>query len=360
MSQKEWKIHNALNPFNTYKILKHVDYWKSILDKEIPPPIAVTIDPTNICDLNCLGCNASKVIHDDANVEMMDARWMMQLPAFLKDWGVKAVTIAGGGEPLLHKMIDEFIDECRILDLPCGIITNGTRIHKHVEALSLLKWVGVSVDAGSAEVYEKVRRPNSKDVWNKLVDNIAMMCEQNVEVTYKFLINRDNIKDIITAVGLAKELGCNQIHLRPIGTPWYEENRPIFIAREVNEAMGQVEEARKQFEEDDFKVFGVTHKFGDNWRVDNAFSKCYATYMYLVIEPGGRLSTCCDNRGNPDMVLADGLRRPVEILDYWGSTRHHKMFDDIDVNKCPRCTFTLHNQIFEHCIMDDTMYCDFI
>lgn len=369
MSHKEWSIKNEFNPFNTMKILKHVDYWRkiNIEDPEdifVPPPIAVTIDPANVCNYRCVGCNARKIITESDS--FMSQKWMEELPEFLKDWKVRAVTLAGGGEPLLSPFIGKFLeDSVDIGSYELALITNGYMIDRYLPQIMFsTKWVGVSVDASNAETYAKIKNVK-QDAFVRVIDNIKRLTKSHRKVTYKFLINKENIDDIFEAAKLARDCGCCAIHLRPIGATWYDDDRrPIFSGTDVAKAIDAIGEAREVFEDDTFRVFGVTHKFDNNWKLSNCFAKCWACFMYLVIEPNGVISTCCDNRGNPAMQLATGrhpgLKSPWDITKHWGKKEHVLMFDAIDVKKCPRCTFTLHNQLYEHCILNDTMDMDFI
>lgn len=49
-----------------------------------------------------------------------------------------------------------------------------------------------------------------------------------------------------------------------------------------------------------------------------------------------------------------------EIADFWGSDRHWKIHEAIDLNDCPRCTCQPHNQIMENVILKDSMTYRFI
>lgn len=360
-NHREWTIRNEFNSFNTMKVVKHVDYWSKIdIEKPyIPPPIAVTIDPCNMCNYRCVGCNAQKVIADSNSV--MSEDWMARLPRFLSNWGVKAVTLAGGGEPLLSPYIGKFLAESENCSYELALITNGYSLKRYMLPIALsMKWIGVSIDAASADTYSKIKNCDPAS-FDKVLKNVAELSGLNSNVTFKFLMNKQNIGEVYAAVKLAKGLGCCAIHLRPIGLTWYDEDRrQIFTSDEVEKALDEIGMARRDYEDEDFRVFGVTHKFDKNWQLANCFESCWSCFMYLVIEPNGVVSTCCDNRGNPAMQLATGLSSPWEILEYWGSEKHIEMFKQIDVKKCPRCTFVLHNQLYEQEILGDAMDSNFI
>jgi cyclic pyranopterin phosphate synthase len=358
----EWKINSCFNPFNTFKVLKHLDYWKKININQkvghVPPPVGVTIDPVNACNFKCKGCNASRVTGSKA---YMESHWIDDLPLILKMWGVKTVTIAGGGEPCLHPNLADLILGLHQSGLPTGLITNGSLLRNMGEHIySKLTWMGVSVDAGTNKTYMKIKGISNRNMFSKVIESIESLANSNMDITFKYLIHPENICDIEEAIKLAKVIGCRRIHIRPVGRAWYEDKAPVFTEKMIDEAYGAISKARDKYEDENFFVFGVTHKFNNHWQAENNFKKCYATFMYMVIEPDGRISTCCDNRGNKELVLADKLKHPAQILGMWGSEEHYELFNRVNVKKCPRCTFSLHNQAYENCILQDKICADFI
>ena len=69
----------------------------------------------------------------------------MELGREFIDCGVKAVILIGGGEPLAHRKIGEFIELMGVNDVHIGITTNGTFIDRHLEAISEhSRWTRVS------------------------------------------------------------------------------------------------------------------------------------------------------------------------------------------------------------------------
>lgn len=359
MKFREWKYDNAFNPFNSFKIMAHLERWSQIdiPGGVFPPPVAVTVDPTNRCNYACLGCNAAKV--KNKGIEL-SGLWVHDLMPFLSDWGVKAVTFAGGGEPLLHPEFGTMVvDSCQN-QMETALITNGYHLDRWLtEIRDSALWVGVSVDAGTPKTYAMIKGID-EECFSKVIKNILTLTRIGVNVTYKYLVNKHNIEDIAQACRVAMESGCSSIHIRPIGTTWFDEPRPVFSKEEVERTMDAVDQARADLESDAFRIYGVTHKFGDNWKIKNCFRQCWSAFMYLVICPGGIITPCCDNRGNKALELASGLERPIDILSYWGSKEHVDMFNRIDVSKCPRCTFTIHNQCYENCVIRDNMFVNFI
>ena len=156
----EWSFSKAFNPFNSLKIIAHLERWSSIeRDGVIPPPVLVTVDPTNECNYNCIWCNSKAIINKKSKQRLSKVA-LEEIAKALSDWeyegskyGVKAVCIAGGGEPLLNSEIGSFIDNLVDRGIEVGVVTNGSHISNFIESLSKCHWVSVSIDSGTADTF---------------------------------------------------------------------------------------------------------------------------------------------------------------------------------------------------------------
>ncbi len=383
---KEWSDAKKWNPFNSYKLLAQVYRWRLIKrGHPIPQPALVTVDPINSCNLSCQWCNASYIL-SRRHGRISDST-LNELASFLSTWqgspawpsGVEAICIAGGGEPLLHPKLDAFIEKCISLGIEVGVVTNGTLIHEHLEALSLCTWVGVSVDAGRASTFQKLK---GKDLFGKVCDNISLLgdyitrhpqsplanTQPGYGISYKFLLYSGNIEEIYDAASLAKQLGCKNFHLRPAGISWDKiktGNKSIF-EKDIRLKLEQQIDNARTLEDNAFGVYGITHKFDAKMNKANHFSYCHAIFMTSVFMPPRSeneklcMGLCCDRRGDSTLECPSAIDNLDEISRFWGSDEHWKIFDNIKLSECPRCTYQPHNQIYEHVIQNDSMTYKFI
>jgi pyruvate-formate lyase-activating enzyme len=376
-------------------LLAHVQRWRHIRrGRPLPPPVLVTVDPTNACNLNCVWCNAAYI--RARRQHALSEQALANLAAFLALWGeahtywppgVEAVCIAGGGEPLLNPATAGFIDRLGQNGIQTGLVTNGTRILDYIDPLSQCTWIGVSIDAGTAATFNALKqvKPHTR-VFESIIDNIAILADYakthhtrlgsahpSYGISYKYLLyNQDNIGEMYQAARLAKEIGCKNIHFRPAGTPWDKigTDGEIVFHRDIIELYQ--EQIRKILELDDatFSVYGVTHKFNSQFDRANYFKRCHAVFMTAVIEPPKNadapedsfiLGLCCDRRGDDKLELLNNATDPKEISRIWGSKAHWRIHDQIRVNEeCPRCTYQPHNEIYEEVILNDSMTYKFI
>jgi len=111
------------------------------------------------------------------------------------------------------------------------IITNGNLITKNqnlIERLSKqIQSVDVSVDAATPETYLKTRG----GVFDKVMDGIALLVNQNVKVNLSFVVQEKNYKEVMPAYELAVKSGCHSINFHKIEKwphmteSWWDQNK---------------------------------------------------------------------------------------------------------------------------------------
>lgn len=308
----------------------------------------------NQCNLKCRFCNADyEMKHSDT---VMTRETIDSVVSLVEEWDTRAICLGGGGESLLNPNAVYAIEQLKKINVPVGVVTNGTTLNKFVDIIPTLQWVGISIDAATADTYQ-IMKGVPGAVFEKVCDNIRLITRKGTEISFKFLIHPSNYKEIYQAAKLAKELGMNLIHFRPGDDPWFDRRKEFGFTEEmVKEAKAQIEKARTELEDDTFKIFGVMHKFAMDWTPKKTFSKCHAIFTTCYISPTGNVGLCCDRRGDKALELG-----PVKDMPkLWGSEKHKALIDTICVDKCPRCTYSHVNEIFENVILEDKMLYYFI
>ncbi|MDR1776743.1 MAG: radical SAM protein [Desulfovibrio sp.] len=389
----EWRTAKRWNPFNSNKLLAHVERWKRIRrGRPIPAPALITVDPTNVCNLDCVWCNA-EYIREHRNRRLSEAA-LLSIADFLPRWGrrdfdafgVDAVCVAGGGEPLLNPATPAFIDKLAAHGIEIGCVTNGSLMYDHMDALAQCTWLGVSVDAGTAKTFNALKGvAESKNAFGAVLDNMSLLTDYARShharlgsphpaygISYKYLLHPENIGEVYTATKIAKEVGCKNIHFRPAGTPWDKigtEDEIRFSEDDIALFNEQIILAQ-ELDDDSFSVYGITHKFSEQFERANYFSKCHSLFMTGVISPPSNpnapedafvMGLCCDRRGDAKLELLRDETDVEKIEAAWGGKAHWKMHDSITIaDECPRCTYQPHNQIYEQVILNDSMTYKFI
>lgn len=389
----EWRNEKRWNPFNSNKLLAHVERWKRIRrGRPIPAPALVTVDPINICNLSCIWCNADYV-REHRNRRISEAT-LLRLADFLPRWGrqnfdsfgVDAVCVAGGGEPLLNPATPAFIDKLAANGIEIGLVTNGSLMLGHMDSLSQCTWIGVSVDAGTAKTFNALKGvAEGKNSFESILENMALLTDYArmhharlgaphpaYGISYKYLLHPKNIGEVYEAAKIAKEIGCKNIHFRPAGTPWDKigTDEEIRFSEDDIALFNEQIQYAQALDCEDFSVYGITHKFSEQFERANCFNKCHSLFMTAVISPPSDrdahedafvMGLCCDRRGDAKLELLRDETDVEKMEAAWGGKEHWKMHDAINIaDECPRCTYQPHNQIYEQVILNDSMTYKFI
>lgn len=359
----EWL--DKYNPFNSWKVLTHSKNFEAILKNKPIPPIVVNFDLTNKCNYNCNFCMFANRKRTDQTGQWfregnqdLPKGYALKLPKIWKEWGVKSVCLAGGGEPSIHPDCKEFIKECNKQGLELGFVTNGYLVNDEdwwkVVAKNC-KFIGFSVDAGNEDDYSKSKGV-PKGYFEKVLNNIVGVAnakrkfKTKVQIGFKYLLDEFNYNSIYKAAEIASQIGVNHFQFRPAIDPNYK-----FFQGKIDMIWGQIEAAQKDFENKNFKVFGVKHKFNKDLSKKHCFNKCRANMLTTTWCANGKVYMCTDTRGNPWSYLVDHYPDPMKVIEYWGSKDHLEKVSRIDHKNCDRCTLTAYNEMFENVFIEDKM-----
>ncbi|KKL47312.1 hypothetical protein LCGC14_2336820, partial [marine sediment metagenome] len=341
--------------FNSDKGLAYYENYKKILkwldgDSYLPPPIEVNLDPVMGCNLNCYFCITQNYTRD-AKIKKLPFDYMQKLVYFLADWGVKGLCLSGGGEPTLHQRLPDLI-HIAALEMDVAVVTNATNV---IPELLTCRWVALSVDAASRETYETVK---GKDLFDKVCSNISNLVKQRngskTDLCFKFLILPENQYEIFDACKLAKALGVQDFHARPVDF----ERSDIAGARPLPldiEAIHRQFEQCHEIETDDFHVYTITHKFDTDFHVKCDFSSCLAASLVLPVLTDGNAYICVEHKMEEEYCLGSF----DDILNWWGGDRHRQMIKDIIPQRdCSRCIYSSYHQQIE-AVKTDSMCLSF-
>jgi MoaA/NifB/PqqE/SkfB family radical SAM enzyme len=357
---KEWL--SPYNSFNSVKLLTHSERIEKIrlwLDEapELPPPLTVYVDPTNLCNVNCFWCK-NKAFRQ-AEARSITDNQLMELPTFLKEWDVRSMTVSGG-EPLLHPKIVPFMQSAAQLGLAIGLKTNGYNLSKEdiLKAVAeSCQWVGVSVDAATEVTYSKVKKAPLKALERVLAGIEALVKARGPglsRITMKFLVHHSNFAEMYAFAQLAKNVGVNEVHFRPISLDRYRYVRGV-----CRTAAFYLREARKDFEDDNFKIYGPVSKFDSTWARMIRFKRCLVTSLFGVFAANGLFYLCPDRRGDKNLTL--GKFYPfADFKPLWGSDAHRAAVKKITPQLCQKCGYNLDNEVIEHGVLNDDMLVNFI
>ncbi len=359
----EWSNRAQYNSFNSYKGLTYYENYKQIIkwldgDKCLPPPIECNLDPVLGCNLSCYFCITQNYMKDVAH-EQLPIDYMLRLVDFLAEWGVRGLCISGGGEPTLHTDLPRLIDYAKD-KMDVAVVTNATRINNRLaEALRECRWVALSVDASNRDTYKTIK---GKNVFEDVLANIKYLVSKRIsrqaDFCFKFLILPENQYEIYDACVLAKDLGVQDFHTRPV-----DFERPDIVGAhplplDIERIQEQFEKCH-ELEDGNFHVYTITHKFDAEFHVKHDFASCLALPLILPVLTDGNAYLCVEHKMEEKYKIGSCFPDPTNILTWWGSDRHRQMIKAIVPDRdCSRCIYSQYHQQME-AIKNDSMCVNF-
>ena len=292
-------------------------------------PFVVELDPTTACNLACPGCISGDLLNQKGPNSRFSDNRLIQIGHELVEFGVKAVILIGGGEPLSHPGIGKLIRYFFENDVKIGITTNGTFIKKYLELIAeTVSWTRVSMDAGTDPTFKQLRpTAGGASKFFEIIDSMRNLGKiKKGLLGYSFLIrtkkdgnienpagrddwgvvNISNIEEIFGAAKLAKELGCDYFEPKPS----YDDNHNL-----ITHSHGDIETLKAQLklaktlEDENFKILESINlnaalneeRLGDQ---PKSYTMCPAAQLRTLITPSG-VYVCPYFRGHNPMKIGD-------------------------------------------------------
>ena len=181
----------GINPFNKLKIISHSDKIQQLLNGKIPAPVRVVLEPTNLCNHNCVFCFYSNFRSD--NKVYISREKLFELAEDFKKLDVKSVSLVGGGEPMLHPAIYDLIRWFHENNILISITTNGSAL-KDSEIDTIVRastYIRVSLNAASVQTHNMINAPKSSQ-FERIINNIEKLRKHRDKIGANMLIGIKN------------------------------------------------------------------------------------------------------------------------------------------------------------------------
>jgi len=164
-----------------------------------PVPVAMTIALTYRCNLRCRYCQIWK----EAGAEMSTGQVISAMDE-LSDAGMARLGFTGG-EPLLREDIGTLVTHAKDRGLFTSIFTNGALVDGHLETLSKLDVVLMSLD-GPREVHDAMR---GEGAWDKAMHALSVLSDAGVKVWTNTVVTNRNVDVVDWVLDTAERHGAH-------------------------------------------------------------------------------------------------------------------------------------------------------
>ncbi|MEY8516782.1 radical SAM protein [Lachnospiraceae bacterium 29-84] len=308
-------------------------------------PLVVEFDTTEVCNLACPGCISEDLVCNQTSFS--DTR-LMEIAKEMFGAGVKAVILIGGGEPLAHPAVGNFIEYLGEHDIHIGITTNGSFLDRYMELIGeYSEWTRVSVDAASSEMFGKLRPSKSgKNEFYHIIENMRKLAQvKKGKLGYSYLIRTEsdgfgiesNIHEIYDAAVLARDIGCDYFEIKP--SYCYEGGQPHALVKHSYERMAQARaeiSLLDELETDKFKIVKAINLEASlkcvQQKQEKNYTRCPVAELRTLITPSG-VYICPYWRGKSEYSYGDA--HGTFFSDIWNSKRRREVMDFADPSvKC--------------------------
>ncbi len=323
--------------------------WKYVPDFEYPKHLQ--IDLTTRCVHKCVFCEFSQKSGYRTNIKKNQSDIKFdRLINLLDSFGDQpAITLIGGGEPLIYYKRKQVLQELIKRNYKFGIVTNlGMNINNIIDELSFTQWVRVSLDSGSNSTYKEVHNPlNDKQGYDYVLDNIWKLVQRGVYVGVSYLVCDPNcdVKEIINVCNTVKRLGVKYIAFKPL---WNDEGNP---GDKVQENLIGIEKTIEWMSEEltdkNFQIIdNFTNRNQNYLRPQRKWTgSCKYQNLNVQIGADGEVYPCCVLKYSKQFSY--GNINDLTIEEIWKGEQRKKVVDNLTPDRCPPCNVDSVNKKIE-------------
>lgn len=326
--------------YSSFKIFHYPDKLSDLAGEKVSSPIHVRLKPINRCNHRCKYCcyrNESLYLSQlFSEKDQIPLNKMKQIIDDFKFIGVKAVTISGGGEPLLYPHLTEMVRRLSKNNIKVAVLTNGSLMNGEIADVLAeeASWVRISMDAADADSYSKIRKVNLKE-FDKVCGNIyefAKKQNKRYQLGINFIVMRENHKDVYQFLKLMKKLGVNHVKVsESVMSVDTEENRKYHFSI-IKSVKSQIKKAITDLSNSGFSIIDKVENFN---KKDDSYNKTYNWCPFIqcltVIGADLNVYSCHDkaytNKGKLGSIKKKSFR------DFWFSDKGKKKLLKLDPSK---------------------------
>lgn len=340
-----------LDELSPFKIIHH--------DVNRRYPIHVEIDPTSSCQQDCIRCSYKQNIDGERDYIIHRKGVSIPFPRFkdlVKEFanlGMLAVTLSGGGEPLIYPSIEYIISEIVSRKIKLGVITN-LAVDIDLKLLSEAVWVRVSLDAATEDTYNILHRPSNKKAFDLVLHNIRGLlgCNRELDLGVNFLIQPENYHEVWSAANLVKAMGGKYVRFVPvIATECIDYEK---ILSEIRPDLSRT----LRLTDEHFHVFVIDERFDSLKSKEKSYSFCYKQQIHPLIGSDGNVYPCCLLKYYDRHALGSILSE--SFASVWEGPKRKEWLKSLNVDECPPCWFDRTNEFIEYWLTKNPKHVEFV
>jgi len=302
------------------------------------------VESSIACNLQCVMCPWKGISKEFENQGIMYQEIWESIRPHLKN--VTSVDFTGGGEPLLQPKLVDWVGEAKAAGCEVGFLTNGMLLKTETTRKLIKKgidWICVSIDAATADLYEKIRKGAN---FSKVCENVAGIAKIRFGKIPKTMINfvmmENNFHQVEDMIKLAEELGVDQVNFKQCDVIRAENGKGLGLfaskeTKQIREMEKKLSKARRLAKKRNILTTAFLFTPRERPVCDQDPRDT------LFIRHDGAVSSCINLAiGGPTTFLGDPVSMPTV---HWGRLCDQDLLEIWEVDTCKSYQTSFENRV---------------
>ncbi len=321
---------------DSHKLIFHPQRVCDWLDGKNIYPLTVEIAPAGTCNHRCIFCGLDFMGYKP---HFLDKNLIIANLAQMQAKGVKAIVLAGEGEPLLNRHTPEIVTRSREIGLDVSMSTNGVLFTREVaqECLPSLTWLRFSVNASNPENYRLVHSSRSGD-FNQVMQNLGEAVEikrsNNLRTTIgvQLVLLPENSQGLVAFAEKLKEIGVDYFSIKP-----FSQHPQSICSLDQGFDYEEYFDLSARLTELATEEFQIIFRIHAMKKLKNArqYQRCLGLPFFAYIDSQANIFPCVVFLGKDDFSF--GNLKEHDFATIWEGERRHKLMEylnQMDVSSC--------------------------
>jgi radical SAM protein with 4Fe4S-binding SPASM domain len=345
--------------YSDSKLLAHMERLDEFSRTGHTKPIQAYLELTNVCNHDCPGCIGFR---GDGKATMSYEQ-AIRVVGELKECGVKAILLTGGGDPTCHSNLKGVLEHIANNGMEAGLITNGQKLNKQdIETIvNTCTFIRISLDADSPETHQLTHGTKNLHAYNTIMRNVDALVQtkkergSNMTIGFSYLFGAFSAGNLYKAAQQARNQGVNYVRFKPFFTKNGDNDFVKLLKMEDHKAgeiiLQELEKAKNELTTDSFFVSYPTdrteYQLSSNGSTHSRkASVCYVPHFFLTITPDMNVYPCCIIKDMKSGKYALGNLNHQSLKEIWESKKTRNVHEMIDLTDCPNpCQFNCHVEL---------------